>query len=330
MGYLFPSLVVCLPACPLEFMHHSKPFQNFQAASRATLAFLHQRLGFALWMVTRTEDNNWIVLQAEDHGYGVKPGAVFQWADSFCSEMIKGNGPRVAPDSNQVAVYRDAPIGRQVPIQAYIGVPLKNSDGSLFGTLCAIDPARQPVAIAREQPLVELLADMLSSLLHWELKAGQEERRCERLALDAATDVLTGLSNRRAWNDLLAREEERCRRYGHPAAVLVADLDGLKELNDSAGHAAGDLLLERAGQALQSAARETDLVARLGGDEFGILAVECDRAGATALLERTRAALLEAGVSASVGMAPREAGTGLQAAWERADLAMYAVKRQQA
>ena len=304
-------------------------FQNFQSASRSTLAFLHQRLGFSLWMVTRTEGDDWIVLHAEDHGYGVKPGAVFQWADSFCSEMIKGNGPRVAPDSGQVQSYRDAPIGRQVPIQAYVGVPLHHSDGSLFGTLCAVDPERQPHTVEQELPLVELLAGLLSTLLQWELKAGYEERRNERLALEASTDALTGLSNRRAWNNLLAREEERCSRYGHPAAVLVADLDGLKEVNDTAGHAAGDLLLERAGKALRKAARETDLVARLGGDEFGILAIECDRPGAQTLLQRARDALKEAGVDASVGMAMRIPGSGLQAAWEQADLTMYEVKRQQ-
>ena len=303
-------------------------FQNFQSASRSTLAFLHQRLGFSLWMVTRTEGDDWIVLHSEDHGYGVKPGAVFQWADSFCSEMVKGNGPRMAPDSGLFQSYRDAPIGRQVPIQAYVGVPLHNSDGSLFGTLCAIDPDRQPHALEQELPMVELLASLLSTLLQWEMKAGYEERRSERLALEASTDVLTGLSNRRAWNNLLAREEERCSRYGHPAAVLVADLDGLKEVNDTAGHAAGDLLLERAGKALRKAARETDLVARLGGDEFGILAIECDRTGAQALLERARSALQEAGVEASVGMALRAPGNGLQAAWEQADLAMYAVKRE--
>ena len=311
-------------------MPHSKPPQNFQEASRATLAFLHQRLGFSLWMVTRVQGDDWTVLHSEDHGYGVRPGAVFQWADSFCSEMIKGNGPRIAPDSAEVPAYCNAPIGRQVPIQAYVGVPLRNSDGSLFGTLCAIDPERQPIEIAQEQPLVELLANLLSTLLQWELKAEQEERRSERLALDAATDVVTGLSNRRAWNDLLAREEERCRRYGHQAAVLVADLNGLKEVNDSTGHASGDRLLQQAAEALRSAARETDLVARLGGDEFGILAIECDGTGAQALLDRARTALQGAGVGAAVGMAAREPGTGLQAAWERADLSMYAAKHQRA
>ncbi len=310
-------------------MPPSTALQNFQDASRATLAFLRQRLGFSLWMVTRTEGHDWIVLHAEDHGYGVKTGDVFQWADSFCSEMIKGNGPCVAPDSSQVPAYHNAPIGRQVPIQAYIGVPLRNSDGSLFGTLCAIDPECQPLTIVQEQPLVELLAGVLSTALQWELKAQQYERHSERLALDAATDALTGLNNRRVWNELLLREEERCRRYGHPAAVLVADLDGLKHTNDSAGHGAGDLLLKRAAQALRSAAREADLVVRLGGDEFGILAIECNRAGAEALLERSRAALRSAGVRASVGMAARVPGCSLHDTWERADRAMYENKRQQ-
>ncbi len=306
---------------------HQPPLQNFQDACHATLAFLHQRLGFALWMVTRTEGEDWIVLHAEDHGYGVAAGNVFRWADSFCSEMVKGNGPRIAHDSNAVAAYRNAAIGRQVPIQAYIGVPLKRSDGSLFGTLCAIDPQRQPATIAQEQGLIELLAAMLSSLLQWELQADHEARRSERLALEAVTDDLTGLSNRRAWNEWMEREEKRCSRYGHPAAVLVVDVDGLKYVNDSSGHAAGDALIARTAQALRQAARKNDVVARLGGDEFGILAIECDRTGAEALLERTRLALREAGVAASVGMATRDPVSGLQTAWEHADQAMYCDKR---
>lgn len=303
------------------------PLQNFQDASRATLAFLHQRLGFALWMVTRTEGDDWIVLHAEDHGYGVAAGNVFRWADSFCSEMVKGNGPRIAHDSGNVAAYRDAAIGRQVAIQAYVGVPLTRSDGTLFGTLCAIDPVCQPASIAQEQGMIELLAAMLSTLLQWELQAAEEARRTEHLELEAATDAMTGLSNRRAWNELVAREEDRCRRYGHPAAVLVVDVDGLKCVNDNDGHAAGDALIVRTAHALRSAARKHDVVARLGGDEFGILAIECDRTGAEALLERARQALRAASVEASVGLALRDPAHGLQAAWEQADQAMYRDKR---
>ena len=83
-------------------------------------------------------------------------------------------------------------------------------------------------------------------------------------------------------------------------------------------------------QALRHAARKNDVVARLGGDEFGILAIECDRAGAEAMLERTRRALQEADVSAAVGLALRDPAHGLQTAWEQADQAMYRDKRSHA
>lgn len=300
---------------------------DFDSAARAVIAFLHQRLGFGLWMVTRTEGDDWIVLQSEDHGYNVAPGTVFRWADSFCSRMVQGQGPRVAPDSAQVPAYAAAPIGRQVSIGSYIGAPLYNEDGSLFGTLCAIDPERQPAAIAQEQELVELLAALLSTILQAELKATEAVRRSERLEVEAYTDPMTTLYNRRAWEGLLAREEERCRRYGHPAYVIAVDLDDLKRVNDTLGHAAGDGFIIRAAGALRQAAREADVVARVGGDEFVILAVECDRAGADAIVERLRAALAAANVSASIGMAARAQAGGLEAAEAMADQRMYEEKR---
>ena len=301
---------------------------TFESAGRAVLALLRKRLGFGLWMVTRTEGPDWIVLQAEDHGYGVGPGDVFLWADSFCAEMVQGNGPRVAPDLDAVPTYASAPIGKKIPIKAYIGAPLTNADGALFGTLCAIDPSRQPDTLVEEQELVELFAALLSSILAMELKAVEQARRNERLELESRQDSLTQLANRRAWDQVLQVEEERCRRYGHPAAVLSVDLDELKWVNDTQGHGAGDTLIVRTAEALREAAREPDIVARLGGDEFGILAIECDQAGADALVERIKKALDMRGVKASVGVAVRVPFTGLQGAWDTADRLMYEEKRE--
>lgn len=305
----------------------SLSFTDFAAASRAVLNHLHKRLGFKLWMVTRTEGDDWIVLDAEDHGYGVEPGTVFRWADSFCSEMVKGNGPRIAPHSAAVPAYAAAPIGQQVAIKAYVGLPLVRADGSLFGTLCAIDPADQPDSITDELPLVELLGGLLSTILQAELHATDEKRRAERLAAEAMTDAQTGLYNRRGWDTLLVQEEARCRRYGHSAAIIVADLDGLKLINDTRGHAAGDALIAKAADVIRACVRSNDLVARLGGDEFGILSVECDRTGAKTLFRRLRAAADAAGVAMSIGLAMREHSTGLEQACEKADQAMYDNKR---
>jgi diguanylate cyclase len=305
-------------------------YQDFETASREMLEFLHQRLGFELWMVTRTQGNDWIVLQSEDHGYGVKPGTVFNWADSFCSHMVKNKGPRVAPSSDKVPLYAAAPIAKQVPIKAYIGVPLVKSDGTLSGTLCAMDPTSQPNSIAQEQGLVEMCGNLLSTILQLELKANDEARRAERLEVEALVDPLTRLYNRRGWDRLLLAEEERCRRHGSPASVVVIDLNDMKRVNDTKGHAAGDEYLVRAGTVLRQIARTTDVVARLGGDEFGILSVECDRAGGEVMMQRLRAGLDQAQVKASMGLAVRNpANGGLKLAWTTADENMYEEKRAQ-
>ncbi|HEY9638865.1 MAG TPA: sensor domain-containing diguanylate cyclase [Coleofasciculaceae cyanobacterium] len=304
-------------------------FPDFASAVHAILDYLHQRLGFDLWMVTRTEGDDWIVLQANDHGYGVKAGAVFRWTDSFCSRMVNDNGPRIAPCSSTVPAYATAPIASQVPIGAYVGVPLTHN-GALFGTLCAIHPTPQPEAIATELPLVELMAKLLSTILHIELAASEQLRRAERSHVEAMHDGLTDLYNRRGWDQLLEFEEKRCEQYGHSACAISIDLDGLKQVNDTQGHAKGDELIRRAGQVLQQSVRKQDIVARVGGDEFAVLCVECNRDSGKQLLERLQSALKDTGVEASLGMAERHPGCSLYRTYEAADEAMYGCKRSRA
>ena len=77
-------------------------FKKFEEAGQIVLKFLYQRFGFNLWMITRAEGDDWIVLQSEDNGYNVKPGQVFRWADSFCSHMVKGKAPTIAPRSEDI------------------------------------------------------------------------------------------------------------------------------------------------------------------------------------------------------------------------------------
>ncbi len=301
--------------------------KDFQVVVRNTLHFLHQRYGFALWMFTRLEENDWIVLTAEDHGYGIGEGTLFPWKDSLCSRMVDNLGPRVAPVVADVPVYATAPITEHLNIGAYVGIPLKRRDGSLFGTLCAIDPLPQPSLIAEEQELIELIADLLNRLLNAELTAAQALRRAERAEVVMMRDPLTALYNRRGWDRLLTKEEERCRRYGHPACVISIDLDELKLVNDTSGHAAGDALLLAASHVIEDTLRATDIAARLGGDEFGILAVECDAAAADALLVRLRTRMAAEGIKASSGLAMRQRGKDLTRAFSDADAAMYADKK---
>ena len=305
---------------------HLTPYDNFEVASREVLAYLHQRLGFALWMVTRTEGADWIILQAEDHGYNVPEGTVLHWADSFCSRMVEGLGPHIAPHAQLIPAYAQAPIGQQLPIGAYIGVPLSNADGSLFGTLCAIDPNPQNESIRDDLPMITLLAKLLDTVLMADLNAVEQARLLARTQQMALTDGLTGLLNRHGWYQSMAAEEARARRYGSSACILIVDLDKLKAINDLEGHAQGDAHICSTAQSLRSAVRENDVVARIGGDEFAILGIECDAAGSEVLLRNVTTALTSKNIQASVGKAMRHPQLGLVEAMIEADREMYAIK----
>ena len=112
--------------------------------------------------------------------------------------------------------------------------------------------------------------------------------RLQRLSL---TDELTGLLNRRGFERELRRATAALRRHGHGSAVLLADLDGFKLINDTYGHQAGDFVLAEVARRLVGALRDTDVVARLGGDEFAAILTHCDPALLTARLERLRLAV---------------------------------------
>lgn len=112
------------------------------------------------------------------------------------------------------------------------------------------------------------LADQIQSLAKVESLASEVYKL-------AALDQLTGLYNRRSGEQRLAQEISRAQRHGRPLTVLLIDLDGLKHINDSYGHAAGDLLIKTFAERLQRAIRGSDVAIRLGGDEFMALLPEC-------------------------------------------------------
>src|SRR4051794_2785841 len=152
----------------------------------------------------------------------------------------------------------------------------------------------------------------------------------------AVTDDLTGLANRRQLIDRLGASLDRASARGSEVALLLVDLDGFKELNDTLGHHAGDEVLRQIGPRLQHLLREDDTLARLGGDEFAVVLDPGDEAGASVAGLRLRAALeqsFEVGgmrvhVDASVGIAlfPQHAGDA-PGLLQRADVAMYEAKR---
>jgi diguanylate cyclase (GGDEF)-like protein len=160
---------------------------------------------------------------------------------------------------------------------------------------------------------------------------GLVERQVHELESLANSDPLTGLANRRALQDRLLEALAVHKRYDTPFALLVLDVDGLKRVNDSKGHKAGDRALVQVSMAMRRTLRTTDTPARIGGDEFCVLAPNQNAAAAEPLAQRIAEAVeSEAdgepiGVSIGVVSCP-EHGTDIDALLDTADQAMYRAK----
>jgi diguanylate cyclase len=164
----------------------------------------------------------------------------------------------------------------------------------------------------------------------------REERNLVETQLQAHTDELTGLPNRRALGDVLDAALGGERERAAPLGLLVIDLNGFKELNDTLGHEAGDEVLHKVGARLSDALRPGDLLVRLGGDEFAVVLADCADSGvaelvATKLLRSLEIAFPVMGISvqigASIGVACHpEHGRTASELLKRADVAMYRAK----
>ncbi|TMK38910.1 MAG: GGDEF domain-containing protein [Actinobacteria bacterium] len=155
--------------------------------------------------------------------------------------------------------------------------------------------------------------------------AGRRERLLAQVQVAALTDELTGLPNRRAWEEHFAREIARARRQRDDVAVAVLDLDHFKRYNDERGHRSGDEMLCAAAQAWRGSLRAGDLLARYGGEEFALLLYGCGPSEALALVERLRAAT-PGGQTSSAGIAVWDGRESPERLLDRADGALYQAK----
>ena len=146
-----------------------------------------------------------------------------------------------------------------------------------------------------------------------------------RLESIARTDDLTGLPNRRAWEEELPRELLRSKREGRPLCVAMIDLDHFKEFNDERGHQAGDRFLKQAASAWGMELRGTDFLARYGGEEFALALPGCTPERSIEVAERLRAATPE-GETCSIGIACWDGEEGTASLLGRADSALYEAK----
>lgn len=225
-------------------------------------------------------------------------------------------------------------LARKSRLKGAAAVPILSDDRPL-GVLYLCSSQRRAFdeeVIALMERMAENVAHALRTLEH----EADRQRAEERVRYLATHDSLTGLPNRAMFGELLDQAVITARRYGNRPAVLFIDLDRFKLVNDSLGHAAGDLLLQEMARRLKAVLRESDVLSRLGGDEFVVMLHDVARSEDASLVARK---LLDAAlesvtvlgqdcrVTASIGIAVYpEHGEDQQTLMKNADTAMYLSK----
>jgi diguanylate cyclase (GGDEF)-like protein len=304
----------------------SKPFLSLEEALDSIIKCLNVIMPYKLWMISRLNGDDWSVLHAVDPDNKVKAGNVMDFKESTCWHMVRG-APRFAYDAQAVPEYANAPVSKKMKIGAYVGQPLVAEDGSLIGTWCAVHPEKQEPLSQQEQMVVETMTRVMGTLLLDYLRLEKARQVEVQLRYQAHTDGLTGLSNRTMWENVINEEESALKRIGNNAMILMVDLDGLKNVNDTLGHSAGDKYIVAAANVLRQQLRNEDIIARLGGDEFVALIRNINTEEASNLFLRLNQAFLDAGVKASMGYAMRYDHGSLKDALQAADEKMYHRKR---
>ena len=208
--------------------------------------------------------------------------AVPGWIGSIDSQR-----PVVIADAERLAEHEPAWAEWLAtgPVRSIAALPL-HAGGRFIGFLVA-DSSRRPVSFpADEIDFLTRVAAQLGLLIE---TAGLQEK----LRREATTDSLTRLRNRRYVEERLAEEINRSQRAKQPMVVLLVDVDALKQINDSAGHLAGDAVLLRIAEALRGSTRVSDIVGRIAGDEFLVILPATTRETAQVMVDRLMSRLLE-------------------------------------
>lgn len=212
-------------------------------------------------------------------------------------------------------VMLDFEHSRHMPVQFSFGMSLSSmfTTHPLSLTLWVVTIFIAAFSLRRAFRRQEQMIAMRSTLL--------------RTQTQALTDDLTGVWNRRGMETLLKNQLQQAKLSTRPLTILMADIDGLKQYNDTCGHIAADDALRLIAQVMAQQVRNHDSVTRFGGDEFVILCPELNETGATTLVARLEKALVVASLMASFGIAtfPKD-GKTTQALLETADRRLYEVK----
>ena len=314
--------------------------QSLEALVRPLLEMLEAVTGLESTYMTAIDEPTGLqhILYARNsRSMQIPEGLTVAWEDTLCKRSLDEGRPYV---DDVAHTWGDSDAARKLGIATYAGTPIEGPDGRLYGTLCAASDQRKPMAPDAERVL-RMFSRLIGQQVEREQLVRDLQRANEALAQSALTDQATGLPNRRALMDELARRLARGGREHGALLVAFIDLDGFKAINDRLGHEAGDRLLVLIAEALSHAARAGDYCARLGGDEFVVLAsvpAEEGEPALAALRERLHAATrgrFELGEGIVIDYDGPSIGAILAPASQQdvdavlalADAAMYAMKR---
>ena len=198
-------------------------------------------------------------------------------------------------------------------------------------------PGEGPPAAPTVESLAQRLDEMARQLALTRMLLAEKQRECNELASalaqDAHSDTLTGLFNRRKFNDLCAAEIARSIRYRTPLSLIMVDVDQLKSVNDEHGHLVGDRALVDVAKVLGERMRSSDALCRWGGEEFMILAPHLELACAVQMADKLRLAVADADfgpagrITCSFGVATLREGDRAIDLILRADTCLYRAKR---
>lgn len=217
----------------------------------------------------------------------IPEGFSVPWNDSLCKRALDDR----CIFSNDVAErWRSCLAAQDLGIATFFSIPVRLTDGSLFGTLCATSRARQPYNIEGEQ-VMNLFANLISHYVEKETLVQQLRAANVALEMHSYTDELTGLPNRRSLFKHLAAQFSQAREQQRSVLLIFIDLDDFKAINDRFGHPCGDSFLIQIGERLAARVRSGDIVGRLGGDEFLIVGPGPDSADQQEYIAALRQAL---------------------------------------
>lgn len=260
---------------------------------------LRERFGMAMWFLIRRREEQWLTLRVSGGGYDLESGDLLAWRDSLNQRHANAEGPLICPDFSAAYGAPALPVAGPTRIGAYLGLPLLNQRGSLFGILGALDPNPQP-DLGGEAMRAALLrqAHLLETALVWNL-AGLDQQRITDFFDEESRDPETSLLDAGGWIRILDRERERCRDYGLGAMVLRV------QGGDSDGAAR-----ERLVDSLAALIREQDMAAHLGDGQFAILLTESTPHNAARARDRILDALNAKGLRVECDLEPLNLKTG--------------------